>query len=133
MSQENLEVVRRASEALNEGDIDALLAFCHDDFELDMSDRVLNPETYRGHEGVRRFYAEVHDAWERYVWEPEELHDTGDLVVALVRARGRGRGSGLEVDRKAAMTWRLRDGRASELRFFRDREAALEAAGLGSR
>jgi ketosteroid isomerase-like protein len=130
MSQENAEVVRRAYEALNAGDIDGLLAFCHDDFTLDMSDRVFNPDMYRGREEVRRFYAEVLDTWERYVWEPEELHETGDLIVALVRTRGSGRGSGLEIDRKAAMTWTLRHGRVSELRFYRDRAAALEAAGL---
>jgi len=130
MSHQNVEVVRRAHEALNAGDIDGLVALCHEDFELDMSDRVLNPETYRGHDGIRRFYAEVHGPWERYVWEAEELRDRGDAVVALVRARGLGRGSGLEVDREAAMIWTLRDGRASGLRFYRDREAALDAAGL---
>ena len=126
MSQENVEVVRRAYEALNAGDIDGLVTLCHEDFNLDMSDRVFNPERYRGHDGIRRFYAEVHDPWERYVWEAEELHDKGDVVVALVRARGWGRGSGLEVDRKAAMIWTVHDGKASELRFYRHREAALE-------
>ena len=129
MSQENVEIVRRAHEALNAGDIDGLVTLCHEDFNLDMSDRVFNPEIYRGHDGIRRFYAEVHEPWERYVWEAEELHDNGDAVVVLVRARGWGRGSGLEVDRKAAMIWTVIDGKASELRFYRRREAALEALG----
>jgi ketosteroid isomerase-like protein len=130
MSHENVELVRRAHEALNAGDLDRLVSLCHDDFVLDMSDRVFNPETYRGHDGIRQFYADVHDPWERYVWEPDELREKGDVVVALVRARGWGRGSGLEVDRKAAMIWTIQDGKASELRFYRDREAALAAVGL---
>ena len=130
MSQENVELVRRAYEALNAGDIDTLVSLCHKDFELDMSDRVLNPERYRGHEGIRRFYAGVQDPWERYVWEVEELRDAEDLIVALLRARGWGRGSGLEVNREVAMVWTVRGGKASQLRFYRDPQAALEAAGL---
>ena len=130
MSRENVELVRRAYEALNAGDIDGLVTLCHKDFNLDMSDRIFNPERYEGHEGIRRFYADVHDPWERYVWEPEELREKGGVVVALVRARGWGRGSGLEVDRKVAMIWTVHDGKASELRFYRDRDVALEAAGL---
>ena len=130
MSRENVEVVRRAHEALNAGDIDSLVTLCHEDFDLDMSDRVFNPERYRGHDGIRRFYAEVQGPWERYVWEAEDFRDQGDVIVALVRATGLGRGSGVEVDREVAMIWTLRDGKASELRFYRDREAALEAAGL---
>ena len=130
MSQENVEIVRRAHEALNAGDIDGLVNLCHDDFDLDMSDRVFNPDRYRGHDGIRRFYAEVHEPWERFLWEAEELDDNGDVVVALVRARGWGRGSGLEVDRKAALIWTVQDGKASAARFYRHREAALEAARL---
>ena len=127
MSQENLELVRRACEALNAGDIDGLVRLCHEDFDLDMSDRVFNPERYSGHEGIRRFYAEVKEPWEHYTWEVEDLRDHGDVVLALVRTRGRGRGSGLELDREAAMVWTVRAGRATGLRFYRDREAAVEA------
>ena len=57
MSQEILEIVERAHERLNEGDIDGLIARCNGDFELDMSARLVNPETYYGHEGTRRFTA----------------------------------------------------------------------------
>lgn len=130
MSRENMDVVRRAHEALNAGNIDDLLTVCHQDFRLDMSDRVLNPAMYRGHDGIRRFYAEVKEIWESYVWEPEELRDEGDLVVALLRTKGRGRGSGVEIDRRTAMIWTVRDGEALSLRFYREPREAVEAAGL---
>jgi ketosteroid isomerase-like protein len=58
MSEENVEIVRRAHEALNAGNIDELVSLCHQDFQLDMSDRVLNPATYEGHDGIRQFYSE---------------------------------------------------------------------------
>jgi ketosteroid isomerase-like protein len=130
MSQENVEIVRRAHEALNAGNIDELVTFCHHDFQLDMSDRVFNPATYQGHDGIRQFYSEVQEVWERYVWEPEEMRDEGDVVVALLRTEGRGRESGVEIDRKTAMIWTLRDGKALWLRFYREPERALEAVRL---
>jgi ketosteroid isomerase-like protein len=130
MSQENVEIVRRAHEALNAGNIDELVTLCHHDFQLDMSDRVFNPATYQGHDGIRQFYSEVQEVWERYVWEPEEMRDEGDVVVALLRTEGRGRESGVEIDRKTAMIWSLRDGKALWLRFYREPDRALEAVRL---
>src|SRR5215211_564851 len=130
MSQENVEIVRRAHEALNAGNLDELMTLCHPGFRLDMSDRVLNPATYEGQDGLRRFYSDVQEVWERYVWEPEALRDEGDSVVALLQTTGRGRGSGVEIERKTAMLWTLRDGKALSSRFFRDPQRALEAVGL---
>ena len=127
MPSENSEIVERAHEALNSGDIDALVDLCDDGFRLDMSDRVFNPAVYDGHEGIRRFYAEVRDVWETYVWEPEELIDMGSQVVALLRSTGRGRESGVEVERETAIIWSVQDGRLIALRFYRNRNEALRS------
>jgi ketosteroid isomerase-like protein len=127
----SIEIVRRAHEALNSGDMDALVALCDAEFRLDMSDRVFNPAVYEGHEGIRRFYSEVRDVWESYVWEPEELIEVGPDVVALLRSTARGRGSGVEVERETAMVWSVREGRATALRFFRDRDEALKTPPMG--
>jgi ketosteroid isomerase-like protein/ubiquinone/menaquinone biosynthesis C-methylase UbiE len=124
------DVVRRAHQALNSGDLDALVSLCDVEFRLDMSDRVFNPAVYEGHDGIRRFYSEVRDVWASYVWEPEELMEAGENVVALLRSTARGRGSGVEVERRTAMVWTIREERATALRFFRDRNKALEAVGL---
>src|SRR5919106_1334759 len=126
-----VELVRRAYQALNDGDVDALVGRCDPAFRVDMSDRVLNPAVFEGHDGIRRFYAEVREVWESYTWEPEELIEAGNQVVALLRSGGRGRGSGIELERRTAMVWTVRGSRATSLRFFRDRDAAREAAGLG--
>ena len=123
-----VETVRRAHEALNSRDVEALVAECDPDFRLDMSDRVLNPDVYEGHDGIRRFLADVDEAWATFTWEPEELVESGDLVLSLIRSTGRGRGSGLELDRRAAMLWTVPADRAVSLRFFRDRAAARQAA-----
>ena len=125
------ELVKRALAALNTGRIDDLVAICDRDFELDMSARVFNPAVYHGHDGIRQFYAEVLDVWEHYVWEPEQILERGDLVVALVRTSGRGKGSGLDIDRRTAMIWKVDGDQAVSLRFYRDRAEALAAVDKG--
>jgi uncharacterized protein len=121
----NFEIVERAHDALNSGDIDTLVSLCVEDFRLDMSDRVFNPAVYQGHDGIRRFYAEVQDVWEVYIWEPEQLIEAGSDVVALLRSTGRGRESGAEVERETAIIWSVRGRRLTGLRFYRNRDEAL--------
>jgi ketosteroid isomerase-like protein len=130
MSRESVEIVRDAHKALNSGNIDALIRLCDPKFRLDMSDRVFNPAVYEGHDGIRRFYAEVRDVWETYTWEPEKLVESRGRVIALLRSSGKGRGSGVEIERRTAMLWTVRGDRLTSLRFFRERDEALEAAGL---
>jgi ketosteroid isomerase-like protein len=124
------DIVRRAHDALNRGDAQALAALCSPDFRLDMSDRVFNPEVYSGHDGIRRFVAEVHEVWENFTWEPTELREAGDVVLALVHSVGRGRGSGLDIDRNSAMVWQIREETLLALTFYRDPTAARKAVGI---
>ena len=130
MSQGNVEIVGLAHERLNEGDMNGLIALCDADFVLDMSARTLNPKTYHGHEGIRRFYREVSEVWEEFRWVPLRFCVAADKVVVLLHSHGRGRGSGLEMARDAAMVWTVREGRAVSVRFYIDQAEALEAAGI---
>ena len=129
MSEENADVVRRAFELLNRGDVEGLVTLCDDDFLMDMSERVFNPDSYRGHDGIRRFYEGVGDAWESYRWDVEETRVAGDSVVAMLHCHAEGR-AGPRVDWRVAWLWKFRRGRPVSLRFYRDRAKALEAAGL---
>ena len=124
----NLEIVRRAHEALNASDIDTVIALCDPGFRLDMSDRVFNPAVYEGHDGIRAFYSEVMDVWETFTWEVIEAEEHEDRVLVLLQSTGKARGSGLELDRRAAMVWRVDAGRATSLTFYRDPAEARRAS-----
>jgi ketosteroid isomerase-like protein len=126
------DIVRRAHDALNRGDAEGLAALCAPDFRLDMSDRVFNPEVYFGHDGIRRFMAEVHEVWETFTWEPTDIKEADDVVLALVHSVGHGRVSGLDIDRRSAMLWRIPDETLLALTFYRDPSAARRAAGIYS-
>jgi ketosteroid isomerase-like protein len=130
MSEKNVETVRLAYERLNRGDIDGVVELCDDDVLIDMTERVFNPDTYRGHDGIRRFYEGVKDAWESYRWNVEETRVAGDSVVAMLHCQGRSREGGPGVDWRVAWLWKLRRGEAVSVRFYRHRAQALEAAGL---
>jgi ketosteroid isomerase-like protein len=130
MSQENVEVVRRAYERMNEGDAEGLAALCDEKFVMDMSERVFNPDTYQGREGIARFLKDVREAWESYQWKVEDALVAGDLVVAMVHCEGRSRMGGPDVEWRVAWIWKIKDERALSLRFYRNRAEALEAAGL---
>jgi len=103
---------------------------CADDFVMDMSERVFNPDTYQGNHEIRRFCDGVRSAWESYQWEVEQTRAVGDIVVAMVHCRGQGRQGGPWADWRVAWLWRFQRGRAVSTRFYRDPLRALEAAGL---
>ena len=129
MSQDNVAIVRAAYDHLNEGDVEALIDLCHEDFVMDMSERVFNPDIYRGRDEIRRFYREVRGAWESYQWDIEDTRTEGDSVVAMLHCRGQSREGGPSVDWHVAWLWKLRDRRPIALRFYRDPARAVEAAG----
>jgi ketosteroid isomerase-like protein len=135
MSQENVEVVRRATEILSEAyksgeATDELLALCAPDFQIDASRRVFNPATYDGHAGLRRSISEISDAWEDFCEENVRLIDVGDKVLALQTIAGRGRASGVEVRAPGALIWALRDGQVVHVEVFYGQTEALKAVGF---
>ena len=130
MSRENVEIVRRSTEAYNRGDLDEATSFMDPHIKWDMSRvPVPDPDVYRGFEGLRAFSESWEESWAALELEPQEFIDVGDQVVAVVRQAGRGRLSGAEVELSFAQLWTLRDGKIVRMEMYPNREAALEAAG----
>jgi ketosteroid isomerase-like protein len=119
------ELVQRAYAALATRDYETLAELAVPDFELDVTDRVLNPATYRGAEGVRRFFAEVDELWESMDMTVERLVERGDEVLALLHVYITGRGSGLRLEDRIAQHWTARDGKLVRMRVRSEQEAAL--------
>lgn len=130
MSEGSADLVRRIYDRLNRGDVGGVVELCHDDFVLDMSERVFNPDAYQGHEGVRRFHAGVRGAWKIYRWEVEEARVADDFVVAMLHCVGQAHEDAPDVDWRVAWLWKVQRGKAISARFYREREDALKAAGL---
>jgi len=134
MSQANVEVVRRVHDAASRRDAETVLALYDPDVELDVSRvQIVGQNSYRGHEGLRRFFGEWHEAWESIDYSFEELIDAGEQVVSVVTRRARGRASGADVEWPLALVWTLHDGKVTRLAWFPTREDALDAVGLPRR
>jgi ketosteroid isomerase-like protein len=87
-------------------------------------------DSYRGFDGVRRFWGEFLSAWESYRVEPLRFDDAGDQVAVVVHIVGRTHE--LEVDETRSSLLTVRDGRVVRVESFPDPEGAREAAGLPS-
>ena len=133
MSQENVEYVRRVYALLDEGD-EAVWDLAPPGFVLDFSRRQINPAVIQGRDQVRAWSVrEVAEVWEggHTSWQPEELIDAGDKVLAFIRTGGQGKASGVTVEAYVWNVWTFRDGEPAEWTYFGDdRAAALEAVGL---
>lgn len=119
------DLVRRAYVALAERDFDTLGELAVPDFELDLTDRVLNPASYRGEDGLRQFLAEVDELWESMDMNVERLVERGDEVLALLLVDITGRGSGLKLQDRIAQHWTALDGKLVRMRVRADQAAAL--------
>jgi ketosteroid isomerase-like protein len=119
------DLVRRAYVALAERDFDTLGELADPDFELDVTDRVFNPATYHGEDGLRQFLSEVDELWESMDMNVERLVERGDEVLALLLVDIKGRGSGLLLQDRIAQHWTARDGRLVRMRVRTDQAAAL--------
>jgi hypothetical protein len=133
VSRENVEVVRRAIDAFNRGELEALaevVDFYDPEIEYHEDPGFLEAGVYRGPGALAAHWRQFLDAFEDYRFEIEELLDAGDDVVVLTHQLGRGKGSGIEVDMRNAWVFTLRDGKLARIRPYADRAEALAAAGL---
>lgn len=132
MSQENVEIMRRASEAINRRDREAWLALADPGAEFRADPRWPESEIVRGREAVWDMMVSIVDTWEQGPWvESAEVIDAGDdrLVVRFKRPV-RGRASGVETEFDYWWVGTFRSGRIVRNWWFADRTSALEAAGL---
>jgi ketosteroid isomerase-like protein len=133
MSVENVEAARRGFEALDSGGVEAFLDFIDPQFEMTTpADMTVEPATYRGHEGMRRYFDSFYEIMDEVRFEPHEFIDAGDRVVVPARLVARGRDTGIEAVQQLTMVWTLRGGKAIGCETYATKDEALEAAGAAA-
>ena len=135
MSQGNVEIVRQLLEANRSGPADATtevaIGLTHPNIEFRSLVAAVEGATYRGHEGARRYFEDMGDAWQEWRNDAEEIVEIGpDAVLIENRFRGVGKGSGAEVEVRSAILFVLSDDKVSHIHSYATRREALEAAGL---
>jgi ketosteroid isomerase-like protein len=126
--------IRQAYAAQSRRDYEAVLAGWDPACEYRPSRDLMPPDleaVFYGHDGMRELWRYWRDAFQDIRWEPEEILDLGDKILVTAQQRGHGSGSGVAVSEPIFQLFTLRSGYVLRQEDFRDRSAALEAAGLG--
>jgi hypothetical protein len=132
MSQENVEVVKRAVAAVNDRDIDSYLACCTADVRMESPVAPIEG-AYEGADGIRRFFADVLDTGPDFRITIERLESIGtDRVLGFMLLNLSGRASGINLgsDIPSTNLYDFTDDKIKRVRIFLDRREALKAAGL---
>jgi ketosteroid isomerase-like protein len=130
VSEENVEIVRRAIEVFNRDGAEAVTAFV--DPGIEWHDRVERPDAsvHQGREGFVEAVEQYAGGFEDFRVLIEEIVDRGDQVIIGSRSVGRGRGSGATVEERLASVWTLRNGSIVRVQWFRTQCDALSAVEL---
>jgi ketosteroid isomerase-like protein len=132
MSQENLEIARRAYAAFSDGNLEPVLAAFDPDIEWNASDVFFDqPRTYDGRQAWQEeFLPELAEIFREYRAVPVRLMDVGDHVLAVAKVGGPGRRSGADVMARVGHVLTFRDGKVVRFTEFKDVGDAFEAVGL---
>jgi ketosteroid isomerase-like protein len=124
----NVEIVERGFEAFNDQGIDGILPLIHPDFEATTPpDLASEPDTYRGHEGVRRWFESFDEVMDEIRWDARGFREVDGRVLVEFTLRARGRTTGLDFGQEAVMVWELRDGQATRLSLYPTLDRAMSA------
>jgi ketosteroid isomerase-like protein len=132
MSRENVEIVRRLTEALNSRDLDRYyVEFFDPDVEWKTSVEDPDAAIHRGMQAYKRYLEEWIESFDGLHADVEEYIDVGDdRVCTWSRFTGVGRTSGAAADWYLAIIFTFRDGKVLRGEEYFDRAEALEAVGL---
>jgi ketosteroid isomerase-like protein len=130
MSQENVEVVRRAWDAFNRGDLDAFMADVAEDAEFEEDPAFPEAGVFRGREEVIAYVRGFQEQMRDHQFEVEEVRDLGDRALALLHETAQGASSGIDVDQHPAFLYEFKEARISRVRAYLRRSEALKAVGM---
>jgi ketosteroid isomerase-like protein len=114
---DEIEVVRAIYTAFAARDIEAALPYVSPVCEFELkgtADRIGRTEPYRGHDGLREYFADVSRAWEELTLHAEDYRAIPGSVIVMGHVEGRVAGE--PVRRTAVWTWKVEAGLATHVR-----------------
>jgi ketosteroid isomerase-like protein len=131
MSQENVEIVRRGTDAYNRRDLDGILENWAPDAVVDWSrSRGFDAGVFRGHDEIRAHWQRLLGAFDEVrieLVDPVEVEEGLVVVENVAYQRGR---DGIEVQARSAWLIAIRDGETTSLTLYQTKQDALQAAEL---
>jgi ketosteroid isomerase-like protein len=128
MSQENVEIIRRAYETLNAGQ--RVYSIFHPALIYHPRADEPDPSAHVGRDAFERLLDGFLESFSDLRFDVLEVIDVGDRVIASTIMHGRGAASGASVDDTYVFVYKLRDGLVVEGWEYRTRQEAVDAVGL---
>jgi ketosteroid isomerase-like protein len=130
VSQENVDLARKAIEAWNRRDVDLWLTYAAPEVEwIPAGPAAVEQAVYRGHDEASRGLTAVWDTWEVFEFAESEVRDLEDSVLWLGHVKMRGGTSHLELDQEFALHSLVSDGKLIRVKAFLSWQDALEEVG----
>ena len=130
MSQENVEIVRRALAAYMNDDEATLRGLAANDMVTSARPDQPDPQDHHGYEGFMRSSAEWLEAWDEHKVEATRIWGEADFVFVGTQESGRGRISGVPMEAQSIFVFTLRQRKIVSLQIFGSEDEALKAVGL---
>jgi ketosteroid isomerase-like protein len=125
------DLVRLVHDAFNRGDRDEFLALWHPDCTYHSAVHQLvegEAAVFRGHDGIRRWWDDLHTHYEDLATKVLDVDDLGERVLAEFEVSGRGAGSGIATSQVLYQTATVRRGTIVAARDHPSREEALSSS-----
>jgi ketosteroid isomerase-like protein len=129
MSNENVEVLRRAAELSKANDLKAVAEIYHPDAEVrDLQPAPGTPEMYRGHTAIVAVLEQWSEVFGDFTIEVDQYIDAHPWVVCAMCWRSTGKGSEASVEWRTVDAHEVKDGKVVRSIYnFSDVATALEA------
>jgi ketosteroid isomerase-like protein len=122
--------VRAFAEAITASDLERALEVCHPEIEF-LSVLAVSGRRYRGHDGIREYFDDIHSAWAEWRVEVHQVVAGDDGRVAIVMTMHvRGKESGAMLAERTEHLWTIEDGRLLRNQPYREPGGALRELGV---
>ena len=130
----DIELITRMLREWNGGDVEALLEVFDPEVEVRPALRAfLASMVYRGHDGVRSWYAETNEPWAELQAEPQRFVDAGGRTVVVIALHARVPGGRVDVGAEIAHVVTIRGDKIVRLEGYDEPDEALASVGLAQR
>lgn len=128
MANATSERIERALRAYSDEGVEGLLRYTHPDFSMTTTSEVAaEPDTYEGHDGIRRYFESFFEIMDKVEIHPVAIESRGEAAMVHFRLVARGRSTGLEAEQQGFALFELDGGLLRGLSFFTN-EADLRSA-----
>jgi ketosteroid isomerase-like protein len=122
------QTIHRAYEAWSRRDIEALLEVVHPDaVARPILGANIGTSVYRGREGLREWFHDLHQEWETFETTVTGIEERGHRAVLTVKVHARGRASGVVIDDELYHLVEIRDAMILRLEAFQEKDNAMNA------